>query len=480
MDCLKLYRKEKVKTKLALERVHSRICLTSDVWTSSTSEGYISLTSHYVDENWVLQSKIINFCHIPPPHSGNVLSEKVYGFIKEWGIEKKIFSLTLDNASNNDKMEDILKTQLSLQGVLLCGGDFFHVRCCAHILNLIVQEGLKVASEALQKIRESVKYIKGSEGKRIKFGELAEQFGVRTVKGLRLDVSTRWNSTFLMLESALIYRLVFGHLALIDPNYKYHPSEEEWDRAEKICKFLKPFYDITTLFSGSKYPTANLYLQNVWKIQLCLIEEMESRDEVVSSMARQMKPKFDKYWDSYSIVLAIAAILDPRFKFPFVEFCYKRLGAHWDPYRKLEIVRREMYKLFEAYEVQHSSKVTMAHSSIESGLDPHSLATKDVISEFDNYESEFVVTEKSELDLYLQEPRLDRIKNLNLDILEHWKSMAERYPILSLMARDILSIPITTVASESAFSIGSKVLNKYRSSLRPDNAESLICTRTCV
>ena len=50
-----------------------------------------------------------------------------------------MFSITLDNASANDNMQDILKEKLSLQDSLLCNGQFFYVRCCAHILNLIIQ-----------------------------------------------------------------------------------------------------------------------------------------------------------------------------------------------------------------------------------------------------------------------------------------------------------------------------------------------------
>ncbi|KAK9984869.1 hypothetical protein SO802_034394 [Lithocarpus litseifolius] len=67
---------------------------------------------------------------------------------------------------------------------------------------------------------------------------------------------------------------------------------------------------------------------------------------------------------------------------------------------------------------------------------------------------------------------------MDLDILQYWESNCGRFPELSLMAHDIMSIPITIVASESAFSIGGRILDKYRNCLLPQNAEALLCSRS--
>lgn len=103
----------------------------------------------------------------------------------------------------------MLKSQLKIRKVLLSNGDYLHMRCCAHIINLIVQDGLKAIEGELYKIRESVKYVKASQGRKQKFLECVNQMSLDRKKGLRQDVPTRWNSTYIMLDCALYYKSAF-------------------------------------------------------------------------------------------------------------------------------------------------------------------------------------------------------------------------------------------------------------------------------
>lgn len=47
--------------------------------------------------------------------------------------------------------------------------------------------------------------------------------------------------------------------------------------------------------------------------------------------------------------------------------------------------------------------------------------------------------------------------------------------ILSYMARDILAIPISTVAYESSFRAGCRFMNEFRCSLNHEMVEALVC-----
>ena len=85
--------------------------------------------------------------------------------------------------------------------------------------------------------------------------------------------------------------------------------------------------------------------------------------------------------------------------------------------------------------------------------------------------------ERSELDLYLDDPKVVVRAGENFNVLAWWKKNSDAYPILSLMARDFLSIPVSTVSSESAFSCAGRILGKNRTSLSPETLEALVCAK---
>ncbi|KAL0373127.1 UNVERIFIED_CONTAM: Zinc finger BED domain-containing protein RICESLEEPER 3 [Sesamum calycinum] len=87
--------------------------------------------------------------------------------------------------------------------------------------------------------------------------------------------------------------------------------------------------------------------------------------------------------------------------------------------------------------------------------------------------------QKSELDMYLEEScysfKKDNKIEKEFDVLEWWRVNSVKYKMLSFMPRDILAIPITTIASEATFSAGSQVIDKYRTSLTSETVQVLMC-----
>ncbi|MFQ6665807.1 hypothetical protein Gotur_032414 [Gossypium turneri] len=301
---------------------------------------------------------------------------------------------------------------------------FFQVRCCAHILNLIVKAGLELADDVVGKIRNGNRYIKKSGIRRKRFYDVADKsFHLNVTKKLRQDVSVRWNSTYLMLDYSLYYKDVLDYWGQRDKDYQmFALSNKEWRNVAILYKFLKVFYDVTCVFSGSNYATANLYFRGVWKVYKVLLDTVKGHYSFLTPMVKQMQEKFNKYWAKYSLILSGVAILDPRYKLNYVQYCFKTIyGIHAD---FVETILSNLRLLFDEYvKKSKSTSSSLAGSSnvsdknpVDSGLDEHNVNSANFGGYFDRsddykryLDESSTRSEKSQLDIYLEEPELELI-----------------------------------------------------------------------
>lgn len=186
----------------------------------------------------------------------------------------------------------------------------------------MVTDGLKELAPSIASIRAAVRYVRSSPTRLAKFKEVAENEQIISSALLSLDVPTRWNSTYLMLEAAVKYQKAFNALE-DDLHYQNYfeesidgaPTESDWENAKAFEGFLRSFYELTLQFSGSLYLTSNRYLIDIVQAKEYLSKLSKSDDRVVCGMAQNMKAKYDKYWgrpEKMNRLLFVAVILDPR------------------------------------------------------------------------------------------------------------------------------------------------------------------------
>ncbi|XP_017982312.1 PREDICTED: zinc finger BED domain-containing protein RICESLEEPER 2-like [Theobroma cacao] len=277
----------------------------------------------------------------------------------DWGIQK-IFSITVDNASSNDVAVRHLKKKYNVARTSILGGRFFHVRCIAHVVNLVVSDGLKDMNTSIARVRGAVRYFRQSLTRLVKFKECAVSARVKNKCLLCLDVNTRWNSTFLMLDTTLKFQRAFVSFELCDNGYIPEliksgdgvPDDRDWANVRRISRFLREFYDLTFSVSGTSYITTNAFLDSISDVYTTLIEWQNGDDVDLQSMAIRMKEKYDKYWgntEKMNLVLFIAAILDPTKKLSYVEFTLLDMYPPTQASIMFSLVTQTMDELLSCY-----------------------------------------------------------------------------------------------------------------------------------
>lgn len=214
--------------------------------------------------------------------------------------------------------------------------------------------------------------------------------------------------------------------------------------------------------SGSDYPTTNLFLSDVWRIKEILDKKPRDENDYMKAMAVKMNIKFEKYWGECNLLMAIAAVLDPRFKMKLIQYCFPLIYPEPNATKNIEYVLSVLHELFDEYVKDHNSVVeqieqvsarecSSSGSSNVVGIGRSSKSGKEIFESFVRT-VDLIQPMKSDLDIYLEESVFicEEGSSEEFNALEWWKATTLKYHILSKMTRDILSIPITTVASDSA------------------------------
>ncbi|XP_050875967.1 zinc finger BED domain-containing protein RICESLEEPER 2-like [Lathyrus oleraceus] len=298
-DCFQLYLDEKLRLKAYFRSDCSRVALTTDCWTSIQNLSYITVTAHFVDNDWNYQKRIISFSLVPN-HKGETIGRKLEDVLREWGL-RNVSTITVDNASSNDVAVAYLKKRVHIKNGLMGEADFFHMRCCAHILNLIVNDGLKEQDSSVSSIRNAVRFVRSSPQRALKFKECVEFSRITCRKHLCLDVSTRWNSTYMMLDAAEKFQTAFEKLEGEDVGYVEWfgrhgpPCYTDWEKARAFVKFLKIFYEATKVFSSSQQVSLHTAYHQLSSVFGELQEASMNLNSDLASVGHEMKRKYDKY-----------------------------------------------------------------------------------------------------------------------------------------------------------------------------------------
>ncbi|XP_073276130.1 zinc finger BED domain-containing protein DAYSLEEPER-like [Primulina huaijiensis] len=480
-DCVAIYLREKQNIQKVIDRMSGRVCLMLDLWSSCRNITYMFVTGQFVDGDWKLQRKLLNVIMEPYPDSDTAFSHSVAACLSDWNMDGKLFSVTI-NQPLSDFSVDKLRTMLCVRKPLLLHGQLLAQNCLARFLSSMVQDALTSLQGTVKKVRDCVKYVKISELHGNKFLDLKQQLQVPSAMSVAVDDQTKWNTTYAMLLAALELREIFTCLDSLDPDYKNSPSMEDWKDIETLCTCIKPLFETANLLATGESLTTNLFFHEVWKIQLELAHAATIEDPLIISLTKSMQEKFENYWNSSWIVLAIAVVMDPRFKMKLVEFSFsKNYGEEAAFY--IKTIEDGIHELFLEY-VSLPLPLTAAYVEEANGItvkleDPHGIGISNnglALTEFDVYIMETTSQQsKSELDQYLQESLLPCVDEF--DVLGWWKMNCMKYPTLSKMACDILSISVCTVPASSVFDTKNKEMDSYRSSLRPETVEALICAK---
>ena len=290
-----IFAQKKISLRKQLGKAITQIHISFDLWTSPNRLAFISIFGHYLDDRYLYCRRLLAFRRQIGSHAGENIAFTIKSVVRDWEINTKLGVSICDNASSNDSCLRNLYAALDAS-MTRADTEVRRMRCFGHILNLVAQSFLygedaasfELQSDAygmLQRVEEDLEHwrAKGPVGKLhniVKFiraspqrteafkahareQEEADVYKLAEESTAELEViqnnSTRWNSTYMMIERALLKQSELNsftqELGLEAEASKRAPladvlNSEDWKMLREIRHILEPIYHLTMRTQG--------------------------------------------------------------------------------------------------------------------------------------------------------------------------------------------------------------------------------------
>ena len=474
----KKYTEKQVELQKRLENVES-MSLTTDIWSSRNRMSFMVVTGHFIEKE-VLRSIILSFFEFSDKHTAYNIQKKISDSLSDNCFSGNLVSVTTDNGANVKKAcSELLPSAYNGVKWIPCLANTLHLVLCNSLglwsassfedpdtgnLNDIVDpwgenlsssDSIHFLSTSLKKLRDCLLVF--SRSNKMVYCLRQKMNGSKLPQ---LDCRTRWNSTYEMIADYLrchneVVSILLDNFS--DSRSIIEPGELE--ALESLAQVMKPFKNASDLISGSKYSTISLGI-----IIIKALSEACAKTSEDCPMKSTIKDKLSKgitkyFYDSegnlkmnFSVYM-LAAFIDP--------LCHDALTADEKTQCEKELrvkIDKKSDKISNCDQQSSSQKRASINRLLHSvGLEISSNAKK--MNEIEHMKTLFTVRSDNEEEQ---------------SATTFWSNNSKSMPNLSKLALELLHCQLTSVPSESAFSISGNLISARRGRLSGETVEEIM------
>ncbi len=274
----------------------------------------------------------------------------------------------------------------------------------------------------------------------------------------QIDVTTRWNSTYEMIERAeKLKKPLLALCSSVKSLRSFIITEAQWSELNTLCILLKKFDRSTKLVSMERHPTISAYLPSLnWLLDSLKTFIRENPGQLADAAAKGLE-KIEKYEEKLnidnSLLPYVGVFINPALKLNYFK-------EH--KYRNVKEIQRQITEVFERdYATAPENNVPEVYESED---------------EFYSHMYKRAKTSKAtkEIQKYLQFP----LSSSKTDLLDFWRCQETEFPSLTRMARDILPIQSSSVSVERDFSSSADIITTNTCALKPETIRARMCLKT--